>query len=36
MSAQVDRESGDCFKTWLRIRHAVVVCTVLLAALHRH
>jgi len=36
LSAQVDHESGDCFKTWLRIGHAVVVCTVSVAPLHRH
>jgi len=31
LSAQVDHESGDYFKTWLRIGHAIVVCTVLVA-----
>lgn len=36
LSAQVDHESGDCFKTWLRIGLAVVVCTVLVEALRRH
>lgn len=35
LSAQVDHESGNCFKTWLRIGHVAVVSTVLVAALHR-